>query len=154
VRKIPIIIYALTVLGIGFSAPSVINYFVLKNPDELQIYTTILADFNGYRAKYGLSELTHDVRLDCAAQAHAEDVKSRRSCTIIGKNGTTPRLRVELCGLNEYSQVNVMVFCNKNWDFKAHLLDMPEHAVALQDHRWSAMGIGLKDDYYVIYLLQ
>ena len=146
------IIFAVFVGFISFAGPAIINRIIYKTPYESEIHKEILNDLNDLRAMAKVGELSHDVRLDCAAQAHVDDIASRRICSVVGRNGETPRDRIEQCGLGEFKQAVELIICNSDWDMAKMLKDLPEHRIILKMPEWKYVGIGVRENSYVIYL--
>jgi uncharacterized protein YkwD len=144
------VMFAVFVAFVALAGPNIIERIIFKTPYESDIHKEIMQDVNKLRA--GQKELAHDVRLDCAAQAHADDMAARRICTIIGRNGETPRDRLESCGLGEFSEVVELIVCNENWDFTRIMKEVPDYPKLLKMDAWRYIGVGVRDNTYVIYL--
>ncbi len=146
------VIFALFCAFIGFAAPIIVERIIIKFPYDDRVQKEIFNDLGVLRAGSRLRELTPDIRLDCAAQQHANELMLRRICTTIGEGGKTPRVRAESCGTGEFSEVAALVICNAEWDMGRMLDKFPDHRQILKMPQWKYIGIGVRETYYVIYL--
>lgn len=146
------IIFACFCALIGVAAPLIVERIIIKFPYDDHVHKEIFNDLAVLRYSGRLRELTPDIRLECAAQSHANDIMLRRSCTTIGQDGQTPRLKLEACGLNDFNEVAALVICNQEWDMGKMLDKFPDHQQILKMPEWKYIGIGVRETYYVIYL--
>jgi uncharacterized protein YkwD len=84
-----------------------------ENVDRIRAATVCL--INRERTSRGENPLSVDPALQCAAQAHSEDMAARDYFEHVGPNGDTPVSRVRRCGYIYSSQVGYEVGENIGW---------------------------------------
>jgi len=146
------VMFAIFVAAVAVAGPAIIERIIFKTPYESDQHKEIMNDVRAYRAMAKLRDLSHDVRLTCAAQEHADEMSARRMCTVVGANGETPRIRLESCGYGEFSQVVELITCRREWDINIIIRDNPDYATIIKMEEWRYIGVGIRDDTYVIYL--
>lgn len=146
------IVFALFCAFIGIAAPVIVERIVIKFPYDDKVHKEIFNDLAVLRAASRLQQLTPDLRLDCAAQDTANDIMLRRTCSTIGPSGQTPRVRLESCGIEDFTEVAALLICGTEWDMGRMLDKFPEHKQILKMPEWKYIGIGVRETYHVIYL--
>lgn len=147
------IIFALFCAFCAWAGPAIIDRIIFNTPYKQEIKREIFNDLRELRISSRLSEFNRDVRLDCAAQSHADDIAARSMCVAVGANGETPRRRVTECGITDFSEVVELVACNGPWSLVSMLKSLPENPYILKMREWRYIGIGVRENYYVIYLI-
>ena len=84
-----------------------------ENLDRIRAATVCL--INHERTSRGENPLSVDPALQCAAQAHSEDMAARDYFEHVGPNGDTPVSRARRCGYIYSSQVGYEVGENIGW---------------------------------------
>lgn len=94
--------------------------------------------------------LYNDTRLDCAAQAHADDILARRTCTGIGRLGETAKQRAEDCQF-PWMGGQWLIVCNVDKDLVFdHITSDNDMNMIMLDPNYRYIGVGQSSGYFVI----
>jgi uncharacterized protein YkwD len=119
-----------------------------KIPDSA-VVKNLLDEVNAARKSRGLSEISFDSKLDCAAGKHASDIGPKRICGHTGSDGSSPWQRASRCNTSANGEI---VACGQGdakgavqaWTFS------PGHAAIMYDPGQKAFGGGMVNNYWVV----
>lgn len=110
--------------------------------------TGLLFAINAARAKRGLSPVTLDAALVCAAQRHAKDIGASRTCGHTGSDGSSPWDRAKACGGEADGEI---VACGQRSPSEAvdAWTNSPGHAAIMYDANQKKIGVAMDQNYWV-----
>jgi len=105
---------------------------------------------NAQRANAGLAPVVLNSKLACAAQAHAQDIGPKSSCSHTGSDDSSPFTRMTACGYS-YSQAGEIIACGQTdaqSAVAAWMSDIPHKEIVLGPY--TQVGISMVDNYWVV----
>jgi len=116
------------------------------NPDTV---AQLVIEINRARASRGLSQITVEDKLTCAAQRHANDVGVKRSCSHSGSDGSSPWARASGCGTSADGEI---IACGQGTPKQAvdAWTNSPGHAAIMYDRNQSVVGAAMVNNYWVV----
>lgn len=117
-------------------------------PDE-EAGKAVLDAINAARAKRGLSEVSFDSKLNCAAERHAKDIGPKRICGHTGTDGSSPWARAEGCGTSANGEIVACGQVTPQSAVDAWTLS-PGHAAIMYDPGQKYMGGAMVENYWVV----
>lgn len=119
-----------------------------KIPDSA-VVKNLLDEVNAARKSRGLSEVSFDSKLDCAAGKHAADIGPKRICGHTGSDGSSPWDRASRCGTSANGEIVACGQGDAKGAVQAWTLS-PGHAAIMYDPSQKAMGGGMVGSYWVV----
>lgn len=119
-------------------------------PAPSNVVQQVLNDLNVQRSAAGLATVTLNSKLTCAADAHAQDIGPKGSCSHTGSDNSSPFTRISACGYS-YSQAGEIIACGQtsaDAAVTAWMSDAPHKAIVLGPY--TEVGISMVDNYWVV----
>jgi len=113
------------------------------------ITKALLDEVNAARASRGLSQISFDTKLDCAADRHAKDIGPKRICGHTGSDGSSPWQRASDCGTSANGEIVACGQGSPKAAVDAWTLS-PGHAAIMYDPGQKAMGGAMVGNYWVV----
>lgn len=108
----------------------------------------IVAAINAARRQRGLAAVSEDSKLDCAAERHAIDIGSAKTCGHVGRDGSQFWQRAQRCGTQALGEI---VACGQRSESQAveAWTNSPSHAAIMYDGSYTKVGVHEFEKYYV-----
>lgn len=116
------------------------------DPDAVK---SLLQEVNAARKSRGLSEVSVDLKLGCAADLHAKDIGPKKICGHTGSDGSSPWQRASYCGTSATGEIVACGQGSPKAAVDAWTLS-PGHAAIMYDASQKAMGGGMVGNYWVV----
>lgn len=115
--------------------------------DTSDLVKSLLDEINKARVSKGLSQLSVDPGLSCAAQGHSDDLGPKNGCSHTGSNGSSPWQRAESCRTSASGEI---IACN--WPTPAKAVEewslSPGHAAIMFDPDHKYVGAGTRNNFW------
>lgn len=111
--------------------------------------TELASIINAERSRRGLSTIAIELKLNCAATRHANDVGSRRSCSHTGSDGSSPWTRAAGCGGSATGEI---IACGQGSPRAAvdAWIASPGHNRIMFDSGNRTFGLAMLNNYWVV----